>query len=294
MKKALAILMAICMIIPVFAVSVFAVDNSEATATDKTIPTVYVASATYTRDLTKALGTKENPYTYFLDAYNSFVTSRTGGKIVMLTDVIFAETNTKRDQKLGAIEGDPTVYVCGTYLETEKRYSGLNLSRTDTSTGGCVLALGTDMVFYDMMIIHNSNGNVFFAATYHALTFGFNFNDSIGADGKVIDLVTGGSVAICGASFGSGIWNSDDFTTSDNNKYAKRGVNITVYSGVFGDFIIGNRQNNPGIYTTQPSIVNIYGGAWGSMYILNYSSGNSIDGTYWDSDVTINIYGGKG
>ena len=112
MKKAFAILLAICMMIPVFAVSTFAVDHSQATEINNTIPTVYVASAAYTRDTEKTLGTKENPYTYFLDAYNSFVTSQTGGKIVLLDDVSYAETNTAEQQILGSIENDPTVYVC--------------------------------------------------------------------------------------------------------------------------------------------------------------------------------------
>ena len=128
MKKAFAILLAICIMIPFFAFSSFAVDNSEATEIDNTIPTVYAAS---TGSDATADGTNRNtPFKTFDAAYNAVITNNDTGKAkIVLLDTVSAwqenvnyyVENGARQLRLGDFDygnKSGTVYVCGEYDTT--------------------------------------------------------------------------------------------------------------------------------------------------------------------------------
>ena len=278
MKKAFAILLAICMMIPVFAVSTFAVDNSEATEIDNTIPTVYVASTG--SDATTDGTNRNTPFKSFVAAYNAVIANNDTGKAkIVLLDTVSAwqengtypiENGAKQlrlsDFDYGNKAG--TVYVCGEYDTTTQKYTGV-LDLSDGTNASC-LTLGANTVFYDMTFKNkagNTNKNMWFAFAMHDVTFGFNVS-------KI-----GGACPFVGTVFNSnGVVNCDD---------AKDGAVFSFYSGSWGDSFLTFRNSSAGYRIAEGDNItcNIYCGTFSKLAITGESSATAAANI-----VTLNIY----
>ncbi len=262
MKKAFAILLAICMMIPVFAVSTFAVDNSEATEIDNTIPTVYVASTG--SDATTDGTNRDTPFKSFEAAYNDVISTKHTGetrKVVLIDDVVAFDNNKTTIHPLKEFSG--TVYVCGEY--NGNSYSTLDCSRAPgEDAAGCVIILGANMVFYDITLKNASSQLIWFVAAWYDLTLGFNITHNCK------------SVPITGS-----VWNGSNTQYCDDRT---DGATISIYSGdKYGTVIAGNRSNL-GFKKEEKITLNVYAGKYSS--ISSREAGSNADAT-----IEINIYG---
>lgn len=274
MKKAFVILLAICMMIPVFAVSSFAVDNSQATNVDKMIPTVYVG--TTVTDSTADKGTRSNPYDNFVDAYGAVIANSTTGKakIVLLDDINFFGTDDTPTVSSSVAywylsdfnyqDKAGTVYVCGEYDTVDNQYPKLNFYY---DSNGVVVTFGANMVFYDITLGNDSGTtkkNLWIAAALHDLTFGFNVSKTANS----VNLVGGG-------------FNKNGATYYDGSK---DGSVINFYSGVYGDVFLTLRSGaGHSITSDDPIIFNLYGGQINNINTTATTSQNTV---------TINVYEG--
>ena len=194
----------------------------------------------------------------------------TGGTIVIIDGPVKAfDTHTDEQKILDECQG--TVYVCG-IADKDGNYPTLDFSRT--SSGDTVVNLGTSMVFYDLTIT-NDGGNLWFAAAFHELTFGFNITTDM-SDEYAVKL-TGG-------------YQSNKITA---NQDSDSGCNVNIYSGVFGDCYLGNFADmsaKGSDYTVdKDSVFNLYGGE--VKNICGYR-GDAAGEESFKANATINMYGG--
>ena len=262
--RLISVCLLICVLLGIIPMSAGAEDILETvTPSSKTL---YVSNSC--GDNTSGDGTSAKPYKTFEAAYKKMLA--TGGTIVIIDGPVKAfDTHTDEQKILDECQG--TVYVCG-IADKDGNYPTLDFSRT--SSGATVVNLGTSMVFYDLTIT-NDGGNLWFAAAFHELTFGFNITMDM-SDGYAVKL-TGG-------------YQSNKITA---NQDSDRGCNVNIYSGVFGDCYLGNFADmsaKGADYTVdKDSVFNLYGGEVQNIY--GYRNADMGEKSFM-ADATINMYGG--
>ena len=172
MKKILTLFIVACMLLSVIPMSV----SAESINHDSTL---YISQSG--NDSTGD-GSYEKPYATMEKAYGELI--QTGGKIVVKSDGAKAfNSHTGNVQKImPACNG--TVYVYG-IPDNDGNYPTLDFSWTSGS-GATVFNLGCSMVFYNLDITNNG-GNLWFAAAFHELTFGYGITMSM-PSGKIVSV----------------------------------------------------------------------------------------------------------